>query len=374
MPAETIPAATASTATTPTRGGSTIAIVGASARAAAFSLLRVGKQVVAADLFADADLARHCAVTRVSPYPDGCTAWLAETECDGWLYTGALENNPELVDRLTTLRPLLGHAGNVLRRVRDPLQLQAVLSREGLHFPETRSAAEPRPTDGAWLGKTYRGSCGSGVGVAHGALFWQRAINGTPLSAVFVGGKLLGVTRQLVGESWACATEFKYCGSIGPWPLPTEIRQQLVHLGVVLGAEFELKGIYGVDLMCDGERIWAIEVNPRYTAAVEVVERAYGVSVFGSQGFQRHDSPLGKVVLYAKVPLAITAELHAQLMQQTGDLNWPRLADIPVLGTEIAAGQPVLTLFAEADSCEAVARRLQQRVDEIEQQLYGGTP
>ena len=354
--------------------GAKIAVVGASARAAAFSLLRAGRQVVAADLFADADLAQHYRATKISPYPEGFVDWLAATECDGWLYTGALENSPDLVDRLARSqlllgRPLLGHAGEVLRRVRDPLELQTSLSQAGLLFPETVVAEQAEVESGDWLGKTYRGSCGSGVGVTEGAAYFQRRVEGLPLSAVFRGSQLLGVTRQLVGEAWAGASEFQYCGSIAPWPLHESTNQQLLRLGEVLCSELGMTDLYGVDLLLDDEKLWTIEVNPRYTAAVEVVERAYGISVFNSLQQPQANPCVGKVVLFAKRSLVITEEVHQQLMQQAGEIAWPAIADIPATGTEIAAGRPVLTLFAEADSCEAVTVRLQQRVAEAERLL-----
>jgi len=351
------------------KAGATIGVVGASARAAAFSLLRAGRQVITADLFADADLARHCLATRIAPYPEGFFDWLAEAECDGWLYTGALENHPTLIDRLSTSQTLLGHTGDVVRRVRDPLELQTALTSAGLHFPETQLADQRQPANDGWLGKTSRGSCGSGVGVTEGANYFQRRITGVPLSAVFQGNQLLGVTRQLVGERWTGAAEFQYCGSIGPWPLSPVVQQQMLRLGEVLHSKFGLTELYGVDLLGDRNKIWTIEVNPRYTAAVEVVERAYGISVFGPTGGQRPSSCCGKVVLFANRPLVITEETKGGLLQQAGNIAWPEIADIPAAGTKIAAGQPVLTLFAEADSCESVATRLQERVAEIEQIL-----
>ncbi len=353
-----------------------IAIVGASARAAAFSLLRAGRKVVAADLFADADLAQQCRATKISPYPEGFVEWLAATECDAWLYTGALENSPDLVDRLARSqlllgRTLLGHTGNALRRVRDPLELQTALLQAGLHFPETKIATSGKPEHDAWLGKTYRGSCGSGVGTTDdGAAYFQRRVEGTPLSAVFRGSQLLGVTRQLVGEAWTGAKEYQYCGSIGPWALPLECERQVQRLGEVLSNEFGLTNLYGIDLMLDGNRLWTIEINPRYTASVEIVERAYGISAFDSTEQQQGHSCVGKVVLFAKAPLIISEETNHLFVQQAGKIAWPEIADIPVAGSEIAAGQPVLTLFAEGDSCEAIAERLQQRVAEIERQLY----
>jgi len=365
----------------------TVAVIGASARAAAASLQRAGRQVIAADLFADADLARECNVTQITPYPAGFTSWLAAVECDEWLYTGALENYPELVDQLTAIRPLRGHSGKILRRVRDPLQLQAVLSSASLCFPKTQRASQTTPCEGEWIGKTYQGSSGSGVGVDD-ATFLQQRIQGTPLSAVFHGSRVLGITHQLVGEAWAGAAEFKYCGSIGPWPLSPENLEQLRRLGEVLSREFELSCLYGVDLILDGANIWTIEVNPRYTAAVEIVERAYGVSAFdtgklgrASENSLPHQEEgvlhgvvcCGKATLFAKAPLTISAEMSTALLVQAGSMPWPKLADIPVVDTEIATSQPVLTLFAEAESCQAVAEQLARQVRQIELQLYGGT-
>ena len=314
--------------------GTTIAVVGASARAAAFSLLRAGRKVVAADLFADADLALHCRATKISPYPEGFADWLAATECDAWLYTGALENSPDLVDclarsQLLLGRPLLGHASEVLRRVRDPLELQTALLRAGLHFPETKIATSGKPENNAWLGKTYRGSCGSGVGKTSGAAYLQRRVEGVSLSAVFHSSQLLGVTRQLVGEAWAGAAEFQYCGSIGPWPLLPSVEQQLLRLGELICSEFGMTDLYGVDLLFDGEKLWTIEINPRYTAAVEVVERAYGISVFDSTEQQQGHSCVGKVVLFAKAPLVISEETNHLFLQQVGGIAWPRSPTSP---------------------------------------------
>ena len=349
----------------------TIAVVGASARAAAFSLLRSGHQVVAADLFADVDLARACDVTRIASYLDEFERWLAQTECDAWMYTGALENYPDLIDRMAALSPLVGHAGDVVRRVRDPLELQRVLSGAGFAFPETvvandRSAIEPE-----WLAKSYQGSCGSGVG-RDDATYHQRFVAGTPLSAVFRGPQLLGATRQLVGEAWIGAGEFQYCGTLAPWPVSSDARASLQQLGALLSNEFRLTELYGIDLIDDCERLWTIEVNPRYTAAVEVVERATGQSVFDRTTFSPA-SYCGKVVLYAKMPLVVTEATSSLLLEQNDHADWPTVADIPNAGTMIEAGQPICTLLTEADSCAAVEQRLRERVTATEHQLYPRT-
>ena len=370
----------------------TVAIVGASARAAAFSVLRAGGQVVAADLFADADLARSCRATRVADYPKGLVTWLKTTECDGWLYTGALENHPDLVDRMAAVRPLWGNAGEVIRAVRDPLVMQGVLRGARLAFPETIKATSNISLDGQWLAKTYRGSSGSGVCETNedennedttGVGYRQCHIEGTPGSAVFIGSangsKLLGVTRQLVGEPWTGAAKFQYCGSVGPWNLTDDFEQQIGSLGEVLVDAFRLRGLFGVDFVFDGEQVWTVELNPRYTAAVEIVEHATGV-VAMQQHLEAcsgkaeakpqlcHDQPVvGKAILFGERK-ATVSEKFTHWALQNG-----MLADVPTANTQLEPGQPVLTAFASAAKCDAVVAQLQRKLTEVRQRLFQGT-
>src|SRR3954449_4284656 len=142
---------------------SPLAIVGASTRSAAASALRAGFQPLAADLFADADLRKIATATRISPYPDGFVDWVRTIEPPAWMYTGALENHPGLVDQLAWVAPLWGNPGDVLARVRSPWELSDALANAGLLFPEIRRDAKGLTHDGSWLMKTYSGASGSGV-------------------------------------------------------------------------------------------------------------------------------------------------------------------------------------------------------------------
>src|SRR5687768_3758422 len=96
-----------------------LAIVGASARSAAASAVRAGFRPLAADLFADADLRAVATTTRISPYPEGLLDWLRSVEPAAWMYTGALENHPELIDQMAWVAPLWGNTGDVLARIRS---------------------------------------------------------------------------------------------------------------------------------------------------------------------------------------------------------------------------------------------------------------
>ncbi|MCC6493199.1 MAG: ATP-grasp domain-containing protein [Pirellulales bacterium] len=380
------------------KGARRLAIVGASARAAAFSALRAGYDVATADRFADADLAAACRATRVDEYPEGLAAWLAATDCDGWLYTGALENQPALIERMAKLRPLLGCSGEALRRARDPFVLQHELNGAGLLIPETVAGPHGLPPNGSWLCKTYRGASGAGVWAlddeqaasrcVEQRAVCQRLVEGVAASAAFIvsrgGARLLGVTRQVVGESWTGARRWQYAGSAGPLAVGRRILGQLTLLGTVLAERFDMRGVVGVDFVLAGQRAWIVEINPRYTASIEILERISGESVAaahvaacvgsgsarGAPPAVNTDQQHGKAILFARRGVTISGEFAAWARGQSSiDPNQCSLADVPHEGEPIAAGQPVVTVFAAAPAA-GYDGAMRMRVAEVERRLY----
>jgi predicted ATP-grasp superfamily ATP-dependent carboligase len=404
-----------------------LAIVGASARAAAASAVRAGFQPIAADLFADLDLRAIATATRISPYPEGLLDWLRAVQPPAWIYTGALENHPELIDQMAWIAPLWGNPGDVLERVRSPWELADALRNTESPLPETRSSPEGLPRDGSWLVKTYRGASGSGVwelvetgrqgdketrrslpqsSVASSpclplslspCLVYQQRAAGTPCSAAFVAAEgaatRLGVTRQLVGEAWLGAHGFQFAGSIGPLAFDEATLAAIARCGNVLAERFELCGLFGVDFIFDGQRLWTLEVNPRYTASIEVLERATGINAIAAHaaaccgaGSGEHGagsltcsplpapgSPLrmhGKAVLYARSEIVISDEFAAMALSEATRRPWPTLADISPAGTRIEAGRPILTLFAGGSTADQVENQLRERVATLERKLY----
>src|SRR5262245_54918068 len=116
--------------------GRTIVIVGASARAAAFSALRAGLAPWCADLFADADLAARCQAVAIpaDQYPHELPKILRQAPPGPWMFTGGLENRPKLIDRIARDRPLWGYPPARLRAVRDPVNLCRVFTRFVIPF------------------------------------------------------------------------------------------------------------------------------------------------------------------------------------------------------------------------------------------------
>ncbi|MCS6852489.1 MAG: ATP-grasp domain-containing protein [Gemmataceae bacterium] len=366
-----------------------VLLVGGSVRAAAFSALRAGWAPWCADLFADTDLQACCPAQAVSPaaYPRAFLALADEAPPGPWLYTGGLENHPRLIAELARRRPLWGNDATALSHARSPTRVAGLLRDAGLPSPEIRFAP-PADTRKAWLLKPLAGCGGRGIRLWDGAsplppgYYFQEQIAGPSAAALFVGdgqrARLLGVTRQLVGEAWLHARPFRYCGSIGPLALTDAQRQHFVLLGNTLAAGCGLRGLFGVDVIVRHGVPWTLEVNPRYTASVEVLEHATGLlalhehrRVFdpGLPPLQTQPSKrvVGKAVLYAPWEMVFPAdgpwrEIGSSAAYPEG---MPRFADVPKAGERIAAGRPILTMFAAAATLGECQNSLRRQADAL---------
>jgi predicted ATP-grasp superfamily ATP-dependent carboligase len=375
-------------------------IIGASARAAAFSALRAELRPWCVDLFADADLRAVCPAHRLEgKYPHGFAEWFDRAPPGPWTYTGGLENYPALIGRLAERRPLWGNDEPTLRTVRDPLVFRYGIAAGGLPVPEIRLASDPQPPAGNWLVKPVRGSGGSGIRpyrpkeeIGPGE-YLQQVVEGVPSAAVYAiidrQCHLLGVTRQLVGEPWLHAGPFRYCGSIGPMPLLRRDRALLERRGRSLTYPLQgiepgperLQGLFGIDGVWNGDAFWPVEINPRYTASVEVLEYATGLSALAwhRAAFEGGPPPplpppgkgvVGKAILFARQRLSFPGD-GPWSATNASSLTMPTFADIPDPGQVIDAGRPVLTFFARGGSvgeCQAALRAIAADLDRV---LFG---
>ena len=372
-----------------------LTIVGASARAAAFSAVRAGFSVYAADMFADADLRRVCQAIQVEQYPAGLAAALIGSHPGGWMYTGALENCPVKIDEWSRIRRLLGNSGDVLRQVRQPQVVADALRHEGLPCPEVAFDANALRGSGKWLRKPFSSAGGRHVsrwdpstseGFGSSDYYFQQFIEGLACSAVFVAARgkavLLGITRQLIGAAWTGAQDFQYGGSIGPLATSPHVAQRFAEIGSALARQFHLVGLFGVDAIVNAEGVWPLEVNPRYTASIELLEWAHGIHAvemhvaacetgeLPARCAQPSPRQYGKAVLFASEPLVISANLSA-MSDASQDEAWPAWADIPAAGTAIEAGGPILTILAEAADERIVLEKLRAQSAAIRSILAG---
>jgi uncharacterized protein len=371
-----------------------ILLVSVSARMLAELATREGHEVVAVDRFGDLDLLRTC--QSVSILRDlGGRGGMAELvdaaeaiPAERVVYGAGLENRPDLVARLGAGRTLLGCAPETLTRVRDPALVGASLRAAGFAYPRTFAAAEaPARADRArrWLRKPVRGGGGRGVREWRGGrlapgVVVQERIAGLPCSAAAVAdgrsALLLGVSEQLIGRRGLGTRGFKWCGNVAPPRLPARERDALAGAAQAicahLAAAFGLRGVFGVDLVWDGERAWVVEVNPRPVASLETVDAAYGVRSFAAHlegcagrladgGTPDAAVAAGKAVVYA------TEDVR---MPDTRDWLERGIRDVPHPGEHIAAGRPICTLVGSGGSPQGVLAGLEERAAALRAELH----
>jgi predicted ATP-grasp superfamily ATP-dependent carboligase len=361
-----------------------VLIAGVSVRALAESAARAGYAVTAVDAFGDLDLEQ--AAARVITVPrrfsaDRAVRAAAGAACDATAYASGFENHPRAVAKLRGLGPLWGNRPEVLGRVRDPLRLARTLVERGFPAPRVRVARPPRIADTRWLLKPRASGGGHGIAswrpVPRGrrrlprTMYLQERIPGLAGSIVFVAdGRRsvpLGLSRALWGERCFGSSGFRYSGSIlaGPGELPLA---PAVALAAAVTDAFGLVGVNGIDFIARDSRVYALEVNPRYTASMELVERAYGLSIFDvharacagalpsfdlAAALASQRAVSGKAIVYAR---RITT-----IPDSRGWLAATDVRDIPRPGQVIARGRPVCTVFAEARNHETCLERLAGR-------------
>jgi predicted ATP-grasp superfamily ATP-dependent carboligase len=355
-----------------------VLLAGVSTRALAESAVRAGYRVTSVDAFGDADLRAVAEVVSLRRgdrrYGADAAAVAARSVSASLVaYTSNFENHPGAVAVLARGRRLLGNPPEVLERVRNPLLLARALAARGFAVPIARASAPGLSFDGRrWLLKPRRSGGGHGTAAwrrprpVPRSAYLQERIAGTPGSIVFAAdgrrAVALGLTRQLVGERAFGSHGFRYCGSLlasagsSLFPSQAELLERATALAEATTEEFGLRGLNGLDFIARSGVPFPIEVNPRYSASMELVERAAGVSLFqahaeGCAG--RPPAPpappsnvWGKAIVFARHEVVID-----------DPASWAvDLADVPHPGERITAGRPICTVFAtgrDGERCTA---------------------
>jgi predicted ATP-grasp superfamily ATP-dependent carboligase len=194
---------------------------------------------------------------------------------------------------------------------------------------------------------------------------------------------LLGLTEQLIGRRELGARGLIWCGNILPLSVPSSERQAVI--GSVrttaekLTRTYGLQGVNGVDFVLgrdEGGRPvpYLLEVNPRYTASMELLEWAYGLNIFdlhvrsfrgelpsfSLEDNSRRPGYCGKAIVYAREDV---------VLPETAGWRAKQRRDIPFPGEQIGARHPICTVLAQGESRDDCWRRLLGAADAVYREL-----
>jgi len=375
-------------------GPGPVLIVGVSTRALAESASRAGYACVTVDAFGDLDQksrAQNVSLSRDLGRRYSAAAAVAVSRrfpvasaAGSTAYVGNLENHPTAVRRLALGRRLLGNTPATLVRARDPLAVAEPVRRAGGRVPLTLLPDQTRHANAGarWLRKPRRGGGGSGVkewkpgAPIRPHELVQERIEGLLASVAFVAdgrrAVLLGMSKGLAGDPAFGARGYRYCGSVYPFSADRALLDRMSAIAGAVTEAFGLVGLNGIDFVLREGEPYVLEINPRYAASMELIERSGRLSVFEahvaacggalpSEGAAPMPEVLGKAILYARRDV-IVGDSGRWLLRND-------VRDVPFPGERIPRGHPVCTVFARgADSVTCYAR-LVAAASALEQEL-----
>ena len=364
----------------------TLVVAGISVRALAESARQGGWNVIALDLFGDADTRRasvHWAsigepsTLRVDPALLRRELQRAARHpgVDGWVPASGFEGASELLAAGGTTLPCLAIEPSAMRRVRDPGTFFDVLDRHRLAHPPISFEAPADPA--GWLAKRAGGCGGAHIRTAaqaladpagrHADTYFQRWQPGIPMSALFVADgtrfRVVALNRMIVRA--VHPLPHVYAGAVGP--VSRDGLEQAVDRALsVLVPEFDLRGLASLDFVADEAQARWLEVNPRPSATLQLHAHAWPAGLVRAhvdavQGRLPATPPSRGVGVRGH--LTVFAD-RAGLV--AGDpahdaFGSPDVHDYPAPGTRFARGEPICTVSAQAGDVDEALQLLGRR-------------
>jgi predicted ATP-grasp superfamily ATP-dependent carboligase len=350
-----------------------ILLAGFTTRSLAESAHRCGANFLAIDYFGDLDqklLAANYSLLREGNQdftPEGLLAASTRFDFTGVVYTGNLENYPAVVRELAQNHRVLGNSWEVLEQIRDWQQVCRFLCREGIKTLDITFFPPEASPEKQWLVKPVKSGGGINIRFWSGeeelgkGYYLQEYRPGISFSVSFLANGaesvVIGLCEQLVGCRELGGEGFVYCGNILPFFLADgrqkmeEILRQVRGIVSLLTKEYSLKGLNCLDFVFHGGEICLLEVNPRYSASMELIEEACGLNLFswhlravqGELPDFSLESTWGQIDFFGK---AILYAGRTVTMGDTGKWLGTGIKDIPFPREVIKKGQPVCTIFS----------------------------
>lgn len=388
-------------------------LVGLDLVALAKSAKTLGFKVYAADFFGDYDLAKACdayrAILRQEPekscgkiedqfnpkhFVGLVRELLKEKLLDAMLLSSGLDDSFEVLDELDELVPILGNKPETFRRVRDKHRFFRELERLNLAYPNT---AIVESLEDAWKAakdigypvvvKPLSGFAGANIRKAEnpkelkeefkicskidGEAIIQKYIEGIHASISFLssknGVKILSINEQLLGLRELGQLEpFGFCGNIVPLMVSADIFQKCLELTEKIALHFGLLGSNGIDFVLSKDGIpYVIEVNPRFQATFECVERVLGINLVEAHINACLNNYLPDIRL-EDGKHCVRLILYARNRVKAGDLTglmWVR--DVPFPQTIIEKGEPLCSVVVEAERREDALKEAMEKAELI---------
>lgn len=326
-----------------------------------------------------------------------------------FVYGSDWDNQFQLLEKLSQYKNLIikGNSVKTLKRLagkRGLLSLFNLIKKTDLKRPaiifKNDSFTEEDFSNKIFLKKPSAGGGGKNIEIVNNPaeysadnrlqiaddFYLQEYIKGKSFSVQFAAdgkkAKILSFCRQLSAVNSKSA--FKYGGNILVKPDKATIKK-IAEAADLLVKNYSLKGINGFDYIQNENGLYFLELNPRYTAAVELLIPIFGRELFAvyfkdqlKKEYLNHylntEFKLsGKVIYYAEEKIKIKHDLGRKFEQvYNRALNNKfknvevEIRDIPTAGEVFNQKDPVFTLIISSETEEELWQACSYLFSELE--------
>jgi predicted ATP-grasp superfamily ATP-dependent carboligase len=349
-------------------------LVGPSTRSAAESLARSTNFPITIDRFADQDNQQSASASHVVDSNADLVTTLGQYRKHTVIVCGTW---PGILDAIVAAGCQFIPGRDTWESARHIDQLWRAAKASGLMIPQSTNTPPAEPNSKRFLIKHVAKSGGTGIQwydpiedafESPSGCYYQQWIPGKAMGASFLacrdGIRLLGVCRN--SFSRVGKFPFVHKGLLGPIAVPKNDHDRLLAAAQTVALESGLRGLFNIDFIrrTDGQ-LFLLEVNPRWTAASEIIERSLTAmgAIKPSESLMQLciDAMRGEVVcprfnpktdresfqwikrtIFASQQTVFDLEMARDSARQLG-----RIHDLSKTGQTIQPSQPICTLIAK---------------------------
>ncbi|MBI3580949.1 MAG: ATP-grasp domain-containing protein [Nitrospinae bacterium] len=288
------------------------------------------------------------------------------------IFCSPVESFPDFVEKASETRRVFNSPPPAVLKSRDFGFLRKFAG-DGISAPEFEADADGRARQG-WIIKQAKSAGGAGVrkddGVLREGEYRQKFVEGGSVGAIFFssgsGTKFCGVAAH-INEG------YRFAGCVYPAEADPEALGAVARFGQRFAEAVELVGWWGADFILGEGAPNLLEVNPRFTAGMELMARAHGIDLAGTQAAAFSGDKChfdmgpnlgyhGRRVVYAG---------KNTVFKNPGKWFKAGMRDVPPDGAALAKGAPVLSIYAGGGIFSECLENLRTTRSGFERELYG---
>lgn len=304
---------------------------------------------------------------------------LDTADCEGFCYGAGFEQQPALLNDIAKRLPVLGNTSQCLENIKNPRHFFGVCDALSIPYPKVCFETDMPFKQG--ILKEIGGSGGAHIQHATQATnflqqthYLQEIKEGLPVSCLFLahthGVEVIGFNQQ-----WTSPVDnapYRFGGLVSHVVISDACQTAITHYVSQLSQAYGLVGLNSCDVICNGDDVWVLEINPRLSASVAMYEM-HGMPLIEAHiNASRHVKMNAYNIDWRADGCSRACQIvyATRAMQVPLDEDWPDwVADIPKSKTCLHEGAPVLTVHAEAENAVHAKALLARRVLQINEKL-----